>query len=129
MILANDFFVIRSISKGESYVKAELEINSSHKIFEGHFPGQPVVPGVCMMHMIKEILEIVLEKETRLTKADHLKFLSVINPMENNIVNAELKYTIEKGYGIHLTATLVTSTATCFKFKGIFLPVTLVNIF
>ena len=122
MTLLNDFFIINSITSDKGSVKATLELNAMHKIFEGHFPGQPVVPGVCMMQMIKEILEISIGKETRLKKADHLKFLSVINPAMNNIANADLKYTIEATDEINLTATLSNSTATCFKFRGMFIP-------
>ena len=122
MTLLNDFFIINSITSDKGSVKATLELNAMHKIFEGHFPGQPVVPGVCMMQMIKEILEISIGKETRLKKADYLKFLSVINPAMNNIANADLKYTIEANGEINLTATLSNSTATCFKFRGMFIP-------
>ena len=122
MTLLNDFFIINSITSDEGSAKATLELNAMHEIFEGHFPWQPVVPGVCMMQMIKEILEISIGKETRLKKADHLKFLSVINPAMNNIANADLKYSIEATGEINLTATLSNSTATCFKFRGMFIP-------
>ena len=63
-MLLNDFFTIRDKVTSETEIWAELIINSNHKIFEGHFPNQPVVPGVCMMQMIKEITENVIGKPT-----------------------------------------------------------------
>ena len=63
-MLLNDFFTINDKVSSETEIWAELYINATHKIFEGHFPNQPVVPGVCMMQMIKEILEQVIGKET-----------------------------------------------------------------
>ena len=119
MLAENNFYIIQSFADEDGIVKATIEINASHKIFEGHFPGQPVVPGVCMMQIVKELLEKAILKETRLSKADHIKFLSVINPLENNIAQVELKYLIT-GDEINLTATITNSTATCFKMKATF---------
>ena len=119
MLAENNFYTIQSFAEEDGLVKATIAINAAHKIFEGHFPGQPVVPGVCMLQMIKELLEKAVTKETRLAKADHLKFLSVINPLENNIAEAELKYTTA-GDEINLTTTITNSTATCFKMKATF---------
>ena len=120
MLLEDNFFTIQSINTAEGATTAIIELNASHKIFEGHFPGQPVVPGVCMMQIVKELLENVLVKETRLVKADHLKFLSVINPLENNIAQVELKYAGNESNDINLTATITNSSATCFKMKAVF---------
>jgi 3-hydroxyacyl-[acyl-carrier-protein] dehydratase len=119
MLLENNFYTIDSFTNEEGIAKATIAINASHKIFEGHFPGTPVVPGVCMTQMVKEFLEKALSKETRLVKADHLKFLSVISPTENNIANVELKYKVTENE-IELIASITNSTATCFKMKAQF---------
>ncbi|MEO6220781.1 MAG: 3-hydroxyacyl-ACP dehydratase, partial [Ginsengibacter sp.] len=92
-MLLNDFFTISNLESHGQDIKVTLVINADHRIFEGHFPGQPVVPGVCMMQMVKEILEQVLEKSTNLFSASEMKFLAVINPIENNVVEAFIKYT------------------------------------
>ena len=72
-MLLNDFFTISDKVTSETEIWAELFINANHKIFEGHFPIQPVVPGVCMMQMVKEILEQVIGKETNLVQAADMK--------------------------------------------------------
>ncbi len=120
MILLGDFYTIKNLTTVDAVVNAELELNAGHKIYEGHFPGQPVTPGVCMMQMIKEIIETVLHRETRLVRANEMKFLLMIIPGENNIINAQIKYTIDENEGIHVVATLLKDNATYFKFKGLF---------
>ncbi|QEC69453.1 3-hydroxyacyl-ACP dehydratase [Panacibacter ginsenosidivorans] len=120
MLLENNFYTIESFANEEGIAKATIAINASHKIFEGHFPGAPVVPGVCMMQIIKEFLEKALAGETRLSKADHLKFLAIINPAENNIANIEVKYKINES-DIDVTAAITNSTATNFKMKAQFI--------
>ena len=119
-MLLNDFFVISNTESSATEIWAEIIINANHKIFEGHFPNQPVVPGVCMMQMVKEILESGLAKATRLVSADHLKFLSVIDPQKNNTVHAETNYTLLATGDINVTARLYFNEITFFKFKGVF---------
>lgn len=120
MILLNDFFTINDTVKSDTEIWAELHINSNHKIFEGHFPNQPVVPGVCMMQMIKEILESVIDKETNLVQAADMKFLAVINPLENNLVQASIKYTSDESGAVNVVASLFKDELVHFKFKGQF---------
>ena len=35
----------------------QVMLNPQHAIYNGHFPQQPVVPGVCMLQIIKECIE------------------------------------------------------------------------
>ena len=120
-MLNNDFFYIRYIQDTGGNIAAELQINPAHKIFEGHFPNQPVVPGVCQVQMIKEILESVTGKSLQLKTADHIKFLSVIIPDHTSVIKASVSYTIGEGE-LSVTASLSREDKICFKMKGIFLP-------
>ncbi len=121
MLLGN-FFTISNKAITASNVTATVHIDATHKIFEGHFPGQPVVPGVCMMQMIKEILETVVEKKLQMKKADSLKFLSVINPVENPQVISEFSYDDKGIDGITVNGRLYKDAITFLKFKGTFIP-------
>ena len=73
-MLNNDLFKFTHLLRTESSVTATIELNPSHPIFNGHFPGQPVLPGVCMLQIIKELLEVSIGKTTRLRKASECKF-------------------------------------------------------
>jgi len=119
-MLVNDFFTITKLEKEGSEIKAELVINANHKIFEGHFPGHPVVPGVCMMQIVKEIIEKVIGEKTDLVRAGDMKFLAIINPKENNMIRATLKYNIEENGNMAVSATLFKESLIHFKFKGLF---------
>lgn len=120
-MLSGDFFYITSLERAEGRINAVLEINPNHKIFDGHFPGQPVVPGVCMMQVVKEILESALSKATRLINAGQLKFLTVIDPRETNTIHAELKYSQVDDGRIKVSAVLANGPVTYFKMNGVFL--------
>lgn len=118
MILLNDFFRIENVQHSNSEVNATVIINAKHKIFEGHFPNQPVVPGVCMLQMIKEILEQVFGYATNLPAAADLKFLAIIDPTQNNRVQATIKYTLGENGLINLTAIIYKDELAHFKCKA-----------
>jgi len=57
-MLLHDFYKIISLEKtAESKYLAMILINEEHEVFQGHFPGNPIMPGVCMMQIIKELTE------------------------------------------------------------------------
>jgi len=116
-MLLNDFFTINTIETSDAEVKAEFVIHAGHRIFEGHFPGQPVVPGVCMMQMVKELVEDVLDIKTKLTEAAELKFLSVIDPLQNNLINATIKYMNGEDRKININASFFKNELIHFKCK------------
>ena len=58
MILLNEFYTILQRTPGPGVVKATISINKKHRILEGHFPGLPVVPGVCMLQIVRELMEV-----------------------------------------------------------------------
>ena len=118
-MLQDDFFNISNLTTTGFDVKTDLVINAAHKIFAGHFPGQPVVPGVCMMQMVKEIMEQVTAQKLNLIKAHEMKFLAIIDPQQNNIISAILKYSLENE-NMNVAATFFKDKLTHFKFKGLF---------
>jgi 3-hydroxyacyl-[acyl-carrier-protein] dehydratase len=119
-MLLGDFFTIEKLQTEGNAIKTILVINPRHRIFDGHFPGLPVVPGVCMLQMIKETLEQVAQVQTRLVRADHLKFLSVIDPRQIQRVGAELHYSHGVNQEISLVASLFNEGTTFFKCKAVF---------
>ena len=119
-MLLNKFFSITEIELHEGAIKASLSINKEHAIFRGHFPGQPIVPGVCMLQMLKEVLEKIINSPVKLQSADFLKFLKFINPQETSVVNLELQYVRTENNTLKVNGGLVNADAVYFKFKGIY---------
>lgn len=75
----------------EKNIQFLLNLNAEHKIFRGHFPNQPVVPGVVSMQIIKESAENFLGKKLQLQKAANVKFPAVLIPENNKQLQALLK--------------------------------------
>lgn len=120
MILKDDFYTVASLTADNGIADASLQLNPAHPVFEGHFPGQPVVPGVCMVQMIKELLETVTGKKLMLKQSDHIKFLSVINPVKAKPVQASVRFSEKEKGELHVVASLICEERICFKLKGVF---------
>jgi 3-hydroxyacyl-[acyl-carrier-protein] dehydratase len=118
-MLQGNFFTITHIKQDEKSVKASLKLNHAHKIFDGHFPQIPVVPGVCMMQMVKEVVEDVIDNDTKVLSVAHMKFLTVINPQETKTVQLDLKFNPRENKEIEIVASLFNEDVVYFKFKGL----------
>lgn len=118
-MLNNTFFSFTTPETDGSLLKTTITLNAAHDIFKGHFPGNPIVPGVCMMQMIKEVLENHLGKKLKLVKADNIKFLSFINPEQHPQVGLEIKMSIVDDQ-VKADAQLLNEGFVFLKFKGVF---------
>jgi 3-hydroxyacyl-[acyl-carrier-protein] dehydratase len=97
----------------------KIELNPAHPVYSGHFPGSPVVPGVCQIQIIKELIEKIEGTALRLEHADNIKFLSLIQPGQNKalVIDTGLREADEK---LSLTVSIHDGATIFLKFKGIF---------
>ena len=103
MKLINKMFSI--VSEGKT---VSIELHSDHPIYQAHFPGNPITPGVCIVQMVTEILENKLNCQLELEKVTNLKFVQPLSPHEtptvdilfNSIVHDEGRYKV-KGTVFH----------------------------
>ena len=99
--------------------KCHIRFNSEHPIFKGHFAQIPIVPGVCLTQIIKEILMEKFQKELILTQGDNIKFLAMINPKENPLMDLSFNIKITEN-GLDINANYSHNATTYTKFKGKF---------
>lgn len=114
MILKDNFYTIREIRFEADEINATIELNPAHKIFKGHFPGLPILPGVCMVQIQKELIEKELSRKIILKKATNIKFLSIINPLVINIINYQIKI-LKKKENIIISSKIYCNETIYFK--------------
>jgi 3-hydroxyacyl-[acyl-carrier-protein] dehydratase len=120
-MLQDNFYHIVTKDLAPTSARAVITIDASHRIFDGHFPGQPVVPGVCMMQIVRELVEHSVGAPLQITTADNMKFLSILNPTEHGEVVVTVSYTlIDARYTVD--GSLSAGTIVFFKFKGTLSP-------
>jgi 3-hydroxyacyl-[acyl-carrier-protein] dehydratase len=98
-----------------------IKLNEQHPVYQGHFPGNPVVPGVCQIQMIKEIFSEVLHKEVSLVNSDNIKFLNIIIPVKYPVLEIKISIKKQKEEGWEVAGTISKDNLLFLKFKGVFL--------
>jgi len=94
-MLIEGLYTLQSMERNDQEVNAKVQLHKEHDVFKGHFPGNPIMPGVCMIQMIKELTEKVTGKTLFLSVATNVKFMAKINPEENEVVDLYLKVSTE----------------------------------
>ena len=118
MLLTN-FYTVNQLQQDEGSIKASIAFNADHDIFKGHFPAIPVVPGVCMMQIVKEVLEQHLLQLLTLSQSSQIKFLMLITPKDNPAVDLKITYRIN-GVETDVQAELYNSEKAFFKMKALY---------
>ncbi len=63
----------------------EVALNRAHRVFEGHFPGNPILPGACTLRIIKACAAVIVGREVRYATIDQCKFTAVVVPDDTPI--------------------------------------------
>jgi 3-hydroxyacyl-[acyl-carrier-protein] dehydratase len=115
-LLLNNLYTIQSLSEKDKTIQTTVLLREDHPIFKGHFPGQPVLPGVCMLEMIAEIAGSHLKQRFRILDAPLIKFLNMIDPGKDPLILFEINYEIASGK-IPVTGRISSGSRVFMKFQ------------
>jgi 3-hydroxyacyl-[acyl-carrier-protein] dehydratase len=129
-MLMDDFYTIIDRVKAEDVIGGlvdkpgkrydfTIKLNPDHPVYGGHFPGNPVVPGVCQVQMIKELTSVILEKDVILSQSDNIKFLSMIRPAETPVLKVSIDIREKETGSWNVTGTISKDEQVFLKFKGL----------
>lgn len=117
-MLKNDLYHIIELHSANQEITAEIKLNNEHEIFKGHFPDVPVLPGVTMMQMVKEIMVEALGNNLQIKRVGQLKFLQMVNPQKVNSLHFLINWS-ETEEGIKVKAELKQQEEVFFKMTGL----------
>lgn len=119
-MLLNKLYVLSSLELSEEQEKitAYILLNREHPVFEGHFPGNPILPGVCTVQIIRELLENSLAKELLLTRAGNIKYLGFINPVTTSEIRFDLVVKKLETGALSCSASVSAGGTALCSFKG-----------
>ncbi|HEY0273032.1 MAG TPA: 3-hydroxyacyl-ACP dehydratase [Chitinophaga sp.] len=123
-MLENSFYTITHEERDEHSITVTVSLNAAHPIFAGHFPGQPVVPGVCMVQIVKELLDKGTAQDTLLRHGSNIKFLHFIDPVKQPQVHISVQYTAQPDASWKVVANIRSGEIIFFKFQGNFISQT-----
>ncbi len=95
-MLREDFYEVLRWSVRETGLEAEVSFRSEHPVFAAHFPHRPIVPGACLLEMVKELAEQEMGCVLRITEVPNMKFVHSLTPMDKAVFSIEWN-TSDKG--------------------------------
>ena len=92
----------------ENSIHAKKTIAENLPIFQGHYPGNPILPGVILCEMAMQAGAILIgkmhlneETENRVpvaTRLNNVKFRQIVRPGETVEIHAEITETLKGAY-------------------------------
>lgn len=92
-MLLSSFFTIDNIEDTDKGFVSHITLNGAHEIYEGHFPQNPVTPGVIQLQLVKELLETKLNKSLTLNTMSRCKYLKVLDPRSTPNIQISIEFT------------------------------------
>jgi 3-hydroxyacyl-[acyl-carrier-protein] dehydratase len=114
-MLLNDFYTYVDVSRNENQFSCKVIFNEAHDIFKEN--TQAVVPGVCMMEMVKELLQQTLGMSLWLRNAVKVKFLQFITSDVQPVIDIRWN---EQEAGYTVDACVRYGDDFCFELGGNF---------
>ena len=117
-MLKDHFYRLTNLEINGATANAEITLLEAHPIYKGHFPGNPITPGVCQIQMVKETTEEITGLQLKLSQAKNIKFLNVLMPGQQNLL---LNLTLDhQGQTVGVKAQLTAEKKIFLKFSGEF---------
>lgn len=111
-MLIPHFYSVKEFNFTDNQLKAIIELNPEHEVFKGHFPNNPVTPGVCMLQILKELTEQATNTNLFIKECSNVKFMALINPETNPILAITIDINpLEENFKIKASASFDETVA------------------
>ncbi len=111
-MLIPHFYSVKEFNFTDNQLKAIIELNPEHDVFKGHFPNNPVTPGVCMLQILKELTEQATNTNLFIKECSNVKFMTLINPEVNPILEISIDINqVEESFKIKASASFNETVA------------------
>lgn len=86
MKLRNNLYNIKDVQQTSESVTYGIQLNKNCIIYQAHFPGMPITPGVCIVQIAEELLSEHLHRSLQLTSIRNAKFLAILQPTDHIVL-------------------------------------------
>lgn len=118
MLLENKFYKVLSEVRNEDLsAKYHLAILPNCSVYDGHFPSDPVCPGVCNIETIKECAMILTGEDLRYETIKQCRLIALATPTVSPEVDVQVNLTANAN-GYMVQATIADDKQTYMILKG-----------
>jgi len=116
------WYLLNEIERNaENDIRAVIQVPATSPWFEGHFPGEPVLPGLAQIGMVFDVIKKASEGELRVLSVSRVRFKRIVRPGDRlEIIATPLKKEADAyTFQIHIQGDQVSSGVVRLKRKNI----------
>lgn len=119
MKLENNYYKLLDMRRQDAAtVICRIALVSDCDVYRGHFPGEPVCPGVCNMQMIKECMEAIVGKKLRLSSITQCRLTALMTPAQCAEVEVRIDVLSVNEESFVIKASIYDSQRIYMEYKG-----------
>jgi 3-hydroxyacyl-[acyl-carrier-protein] dehydratase len=80
-----------------------LKMNENHPVYQGHFPGNPITPGVLTLRMIRECVSRDIHRPLHYSAIKTCRYVALIRPGDSLRLHRQIT---NNGDSLSIKATL-----------------------
>lgn len=107
-------FVDRVLEMNDESIQGIFEVSSDKDFFRGHYPHQPIMPGVLLQECIFQCGAIFLSKQAHLKNGDH----SMGTPVVSRVKNVKFRSPVEPGNELLIQVKLDEEVGSAYYMSG-----------
>lgn len=77
-------------------IRARVKVDGNWPCFSGHFPGDPILPGIAQLDMVAECISSAGEEKGAVTGLSRVKFRKIVRPGE--LLDIHITYSSRKDH-------------------------------
>lgn len=98
-----NWHAVHSVHKiSELAAQGRVALPEESQWFSGHFPGEPILPGIAQLTVVEEVVNLAFEGRYRLQSVERVRFKKVIRPGDAVSVEVWRKANDQKEFSFHL---------------------------
>ena len=105
------WYVLKKLIRSDkNEIEADIHVPSDSPWFRGHFPGEPILPGVAQIGMVKDAIRQARDQDLKVTGVRRVRFKQIIRPDDKlKLIATPLKENV----GAYTFRILIENEAVC----------------
>ena len=105
------WYVLKDLTRSDkNEIEADIQVPSDSPWFDGHFPGEPILPGVAQIGMVFDAIRKARNQDLKISSVRRVRFKQIIRPDDKlKLIAAPLK----ENDGAYSFRILVENEAVC----------------